>query len=358
MTSLKNLPIPFDNHKKLFWLIQRFRFYKNKQDRYSSILLILFSLLTTAVSFASQSQDADDFIEEIFEVKIPGFAGAYNASIIEYEEGYLMAFRTDACIPPIYLHFEDYYQYIGIIRLDENFQPKGSPYLCLGNRTYDPRLLDIDGTIYLIFASAGQTDCHSLMSSHLNMCTVHPATDAIVVQNVVELDAPCRQKWEKNWVPFVYKNKMHLAYTIVPHLVLRPSVLDGACEVVSNHYTYLHWPFGIIRGGTPALLVDGHYLAFFHSSISLNGTECMNYSIGAYTYSANPPFNILRSSVKPFSHPDFYSTERSIYTPSNVLFPGGFVVKDEKIYLCYGENDAVIKIMVLNKKALYKSLSP
>ncbi len=62
------------------------------------------------------------------------------------------------------------------------------------------------------------------------------------------------------------------------------------------------------------------------------------------------------ASTSPFVHPDFYSTPKNAKTQSEVIFPGGFVIKENKIFLCYGENDDAIKIMVLDKAALFSSM--
>lgn len=64
--------------------------------------------------------------------------------------------------------------------------------------------------------------------------------------------------------------------------------------------TYIRWEFGAPRGGTPALLVNGEYLAFFHSKkrVFKHGTTSKigTYFMGAYTFSSEPPFMLLRAS--------------------------------------------------------------
>lgn len=300
----------------------------------------------------------DTFIEDIIEIKIPGLKGAYNPSFIDFEDGYLMAFRYDTYKHPIALHLGDFYQYIGIVLLDKNFNPKGPWQPCIGNRTYDPRLLKIDDTIYMIFASASPSDPNSNLSSRLNLCTINYSEDGISIFNLNALNVSFQKKWEKNWVIFNYNHQILLEYEISPHVVLQPSLLNGSCiELIFDDNTkIIKWPFGIIRGGTPALLVDGKYLGFFHSSQVDPYTRKYTYYVGAYTFLNAPPFTIDQVSATPFFHPDFYSTPKNAKTHSRVVFPGGFVVKKDKIYLCYGENDDAIKIMVLDKKGLFDSM--
>ncbi len=214
----------------------------------------------------------------------------------------------------------------------------------------------------MIFASAAPSDPHSSLSSRLNLCTINYSEDGVSVGNLNPLTAPFQQKWEKNWVLFNYDSQIFTEYSISPHVILQPSLLDGSCikptfaEENNANHKIIKWPFGIIRGGTPAILVDGKYLGFFHSSHVSPRTKQYTYYIGAYTFSNAPPFTIDQVSSAPFFHPDFYSTPRNPKTNSLVIFPGGFVIKNDKFYLCYGENDDAIKIMVLDKEKLFASM--
>ncbi len=256
-------------------------------------------LIFIVVSVWSLSAEQSVFIEEIIEIKIPGLQGAYNPSLVDFEDGYLMVFRYDIYKEPIGSYVNDFYQYIGVILLDQNFNPKGPWQPCIGNRTYDPRLLKIDETIYMIFASPAPSDEHSCLSSRLNLCTVNYSEEGISVSNLNALNVSFQQKWEKNWVLFEYHNQLHLEYQISPHVILQPSLVDGSCDALifeenDNFTKTIKWPYGLIRGGTPALLVDGKYLGFFHSSQIDPDTHKYTYYIGAYTFLNAPPFTIER----------------------------------------------------------------
>jgi predicted GH43/DUF377 family glycosyl hydrolase len=117
------------------------------------------------------------------------------------------------------------------------------------------------------------------------------------------------------------------------------------------------WRWGEIRGGTPAALLDDEYFAFFHSSINLK-SDCtvnskLHYFIGAYTFSAQPPFEVIKISPSPL-------IAKGMYTKSNysmrVAFPGGYAVNNDDIYLAYGKDDWSIWIAKMSKKALLKSM--
>jgi predicted GH43/DUF377 family glycosyl hydrolase len=295
----------------------------------------------------------------VIEVKIPGVKGAYNATMIEYNEGYLMAFRYDVYTVPITQ--KTLKQNIGTILLDEKFRPKGPWHPCLGPDAYDPRLLKINDTIYMTFSSRDPLVPLEDPSCILNLCTLEDTGERFRINHHVILRAPFQLWWEKNWPPFEYRGKLLFEYTIYPQLIVDPSIENGLCEqVYDNTRIYPreedNWNFGEIRGGTPAVLVDDVYLGFFHSCLKDTATLKSVYYAGAYTFAKEPPFDLQTISPKPLQHPSLYTSPKTPLTDSNVLFPGGLVVKNDKIYVCCGENDGAIKILVINKGKLFKSL--
>ena len=77
--------------------------------------------------------------------------------------------------------------------------------------------------------------------------------------------------------------------------------------------------------------------------------------MGAYTFSAEPPFQVKRISPKPIVAEGFYSCSNA---EKRVIFPGGSIVSDDKIYVVYGKDDCEIWIATLDKNALMNSLIP
>lgn len=313
------------------------------------VLLFFFAL-------SLHCSSASGFIDRIFEISIPGYSGAYNPSIVECDGGYLLAFRYDTYVLPISAHLNDYKQYIGLVRLSEGFEPVGEAQLVLGDRAYDPRLIALQDRLYIIFAGPCPLECHSCLSSHLNLALICWSGSEFTVAFQIPLSVPFQKVWEKNWVPFVSEEELFLEYTINPQNVIKPSFETGICTPISKIKQKIHWPYGEIRGGTPAMKTRDGYLGFFHSSMRYVKRGPFTYYIGAYLFSSTPPFKLTKISKVPFFHSDFYSKKKNELTKSNVLFPGGFVEKKGKIYLLYGENDAAIKCMVIDKNKLLSTL--
>lgn len=95
-----------------------------------------------------------------------------------------MAFRYDKFVLPICNNQKHFQQHICLVRLNSDFKPIGQWVICkeLGNRAYDPRLVQVDNQIFLSFSSAGKNDPHSSLSSHLCLTlwldlAMHPLWD-------------------------------------------------------------------------------------------------------------------------------------------------------------------------------------
>ena len=120
----------------------------------------------------------------------------------------------------------------------------------------------------------------------------------------------------------------------------------------------------MLRGGTPGLLIDKEYLAFFHCSKGMatqqsEGKMMTHYFMGAYTYSASPPFALTRVSPKPIIGKNFYNGPmHNTWKPLRVVFPCGFVFDQKHIWIVYGRQDHETWVVKLDRNAFFKSLVP
>lgn len=168
------------------------------------------------------------------------------------------------------------------------------------------------------------------------------------------------QKWQKNWVPFEWNGVLLLSYSLNPHDILYPNFDTGKCLSIYKTQSFINWHFGGLRGGTPAILVNGEYLAFFHSSIYMSSpvSEDMprfHYFMGAYTFSSEPPFNITKMTALPIVGNGFYTYSGS---EKRVIFPGGYAVAEPYLHVAYGKDDCEIWIATIDKKLLQQILEP
>lgn len=295
------------------------------------------------------------------------FPGAHNPSLIKADPGFLLIFRD---IPD--RRNRPHISNVCIVRLNDSFEPISKPQVLntrqenskTPSQAEDARLFSYRGRIFLIWND--------------NIEVINPTTgdrrDMVIAELVFSddqfaLSAPLKlvydakyhlRLWQKNWVPFEWNNTLLLTYAINPHEILYPNLMNGSCYFCYETWAPIDWDLGPLRGSSSPQLIDGEYLSFFHSgtitaSPSSWDLPIWHYFMGAYTFSAEPPFEMTRISPHPIVGEGFYT--ESNYQ-KRVVFPGGFVVLGPYIYIAYGKDDQEIWIATLDKQALKSSLIP
>lgn len=171
---------------------------------------------------------------------------------------------------------------------------------------------------------------------------------------------------QKNWVPFEYNGAIHFIHTFYPLQVLEVIGRDangfGIMKyVVKDTDLYaipwkksFGWP---IRGGTAAIKVRGVYLTIFHAVTVL---DKLVYTMGALTFCAEPPFNILSMSKVPITKSLLYDGEWANSGVYYVVFPCGIQLSEDEqlLYISLGHNDRDTMVLKFEVDALLESLSP
>ena len=335
------------------------------------MIVILFCLLWGQVLFAfdfhygnvPQLQNvgfADGgIVKRNFIVTIPGVPHPYNPSIISHGDGYILALRHD-------FPFKGAQSTVALVKLDHDFKVKKSvQYLDTGyTSSEDPRLYQTKDGLFVIYTNISnrkRRECHMGVSQ----------IDTHELKGIKRFDLNFKlSKMEKNWTPFVHDGEPYFIYKYVPQLImkLKPGH-DGQVELIHGHRPLKpvrSWEqrWGPMRGGSSAIKVGDEYLTFFHSSFVSNGIRY--YVIGALTFNANPPFQMLRISPAPILFKGIYDmpvTSQVWFYPRNhlrVLFPGGVVKGNEDgrdvYYVFCGENDVAIRSVVIDRERLFNSL--
>lgn len=182
---------------------------------------------------------------------------------------------------------------------------------------------------------------------------------------------------EKNWVPFLYHSNIFFVYNVQPLVVIRfPSsalniyesnftVDEVHLEIVSEEKCHTnfksHWLYGHLRGGSPAVFVNGEYLAFFHSkSPPLGGWGLASYWVGAYTFTAEAPFAITKMSKVPIIKPEWYDGAWFDKANGYIVYPAGFVIKEfdniSYVMLSFSLQDRHGYLAKIPLQALYDSM--
>jgi predicted GH43/DUF377 family glycosyl hydrolase len=315
----------------------------------------------------AQSQD---FVIETRKIEIPGYPHAFNPGIIRWREQILMSFRI---IPDPKQNFTTE---LGLVFLNEDFEPITTPqllnlrdeYAIAPCRAEDARLLALGNRLFMIYDDNTEPKISKggfrMYVAELYYTGEHFIVDTI--ECLTDFEGESREIREKAWAPFDYQGRILLAYSILPHRIFHPR-LDGSgiCDTVALSRSPIEWDFGILRGGTPGLLDNSEYLAFFHSSKSMatvhsDGKTILHYFMGAYTFSNEPPFAITAISPSPIIGKGFYNgiNYAHYWKPVRCVFPCGYIFDEKFIWIAYGRDDHECWIAKLDKKGLLESLEP
>ncbi len=331
--------------------------------------MFILTTQTPLIALINLEATTQDFILETKKIEIPGYPHAFNASVIRWQDSLLLGFRV---IPDPKSSFTSY---LGIAHLDEDFQVIGDPQILVNRDQYslapsraeDPRLLTVGNRLYMVYSDNEEPKI-SKGGFRVYIAELRQDQGYFSMQNIECLsryEGESRAIREKNWVPFDCQGSLLLAYSLLPHLIFHPIHGTGSCETVASTTGSIQWDWGILRGGTAALLERDEYLAFFHSSKEMEtahseGKRVLHYFMGAYTFSRHPPFEITQMSPEPIIGKKFYKGPiyKPYWHPVRVVFPGGFVMDDTHIWVTYGRQDHEIWVTKLDKKGLLDSLRP
>lgn len=328
----------------------------------ASLILLAFSFIGSSLCATVDLEcSTQDFVVSTKRIVIPGYDDAFNPSLIRWEDKILLCFRTrDPQTGRATL--------IGFVWLDEDFSLISGPSLLQieGEHIQDPRLFVLSNRLYMAYSDLFYT----LNGSMRRMCLAEVLFEgtgfyASEPEFLLEFEGDGNRKFEKNWTPFIYNDALLLSYTLFPHKVMLPHFREGKCTTLNlTQVEAPSWKWGEIRGGTPAHLIDGHYLAFFHSSIEMksvqsDGNKMPHYFMGAYAFSSKPPFKMMAISPEPIIGKEFYNGKvHKTWKPLRVVFPGGYIFDSRHIHIAYGRQDHEVWIVTLDRAGLMHSLLP
>ena len=337
---------------------------------YRFFILFLLWTYSCNASLDLETGKVQDFVIETKQIILNEYPTALNPSIVRWKDRFLMSFRI---IPG---RTQKYTSHVGLVFLDKNFNPISKPQILqlrdphsrVPSRAEDARLLVVGGShLYIVY---DDNPYPALSRGGFRMYVADLKWDGkeFSVHNkkcLSEYEGQDSNVREKSWVPFDYKGKLHLAYSLMPHIIFFPNLKAGACTTVSSSLSKTNWNHGTLRGGTPALQIGNEYLSFFHSSkamttIHSHDKKALHYFMGAYTFSTCPPFAITRISPEPIIGKGFYSGMSYVpyHHPVKVIFPCGFVSNEKYIWVLYGRDDYENWVVKLDRVGLLKSLLP
>lgn len=293
----------------------------------------------------------------------------FNCSIVEYEDGYLLVYRTDLkneklkrwCVY-INLHIvklNKKYKVIGeskTLKLFTNpktFLDKYIKELPQGHHCEDPRMIVFRNKIYLFY-----TDGFKQLLALINL-------DTLDIEHSDYLQTPFSTQYEKNWTPLIKNNELYIVYGYQPLFTIiklnnnNPYIIDS---IISQN-TLLNnvWKYGDIRGGSPWIKThdDKYYISMFHSSKALTpiieyskvyfgGIILLNMDMKPVAISKIP---VIRGEIQSFT---IERLNKNIF----VVFPCGIIYdyNKQKYIFSFGYNDTECRLLEIGYEKIYDNL--
>lgn len=323
-----------------------------------SLIGLYFFFLPTEKRVPPLEGLAQEAIVQTKRIRIPGFAKAFNPSLISYKEGYLLSFRIRHRLASPESRKKDV-SFLGVVRLDKRFRvlPRTAQQLevisyapHVSSTAEDARLFLIEDRIFCIF--------NDFLPSKKEGCALYcgELVETAGKWALKEAAKPLRYARaipiEKNWSPFVAEGKLYLIYSDAPRVILGVDVDSGQCTEVVRSECHWEWQWGEIRGGTPAVAMGDRFLTFFHSSLPVQKGRV--YAMGAYLFDTRFPFQPQAITPFPLGRKEDYTRENR----HNVVFPGGLVIQNDRIHVAWGKNNKQICITTFDTPKLMDALCP
>ena len=341
-----------------------------------SFFALALSLNCSACAYQGNLEESPQtFVLDIKRIRIPGHSTAFNPSIVRWNGRLLMCFREIIEIQKVVSSqvFCSAESRLGLVFLDEEFNPVGEVQLLdlcteeISSRVDDPRLVIVGEKLFLIYSDNIDKE---VTQGGFRVYVVELAFNGLVFEieqqeKMSQFQNEDQHRREKNWSPFEYSGSLLLVYSLSPHKVLYPLLGLETCVTIGNTWPELFWKWGELRGGTPAILVEGEYLSFFHSSLDMisdhsQGESALHYFMGAYTFRNELPFAITGMSLEPIVAKGFYSGEsyQPYWKPVQVVFPCGLIEEGPYLWVTYGRQDHEMWVAKIDKRGLLDSLWP
>ncbi len=335
--------------------------------RYWNCFVLIIALMNCFILNAHNGAGfkKEAIVIESVHIPLDDFPKSHNPSLMKIDQGFLLTFRYLPDSKKLHI------SRIGVMILDENFNRISQPHLLdtrlIGlspSQSEDARVFAVNGQMYLIFTdNLDVTSPTNKQRRDMYLCKLHYVDGEFFAGLPLKLYHETEYhkfNWQKNWVGFDWQGQLMLIYAPHPHEILYPNLHTGECCSIYKTSPKINWEWGTMRGGTAPIMVDGEYLAFFHSaivtsSLASQGKKMWHYYMGAYTFSAEPPFAMTSISPVPVVGENYYTVSKF---EKRVVFPGGVVDCGEHLLVAYGKDDSQVWITKINKEALKASMVP
>ena len=324
------------------------------------------------MSFVSKSADKPALVPEAWKnISADGFYNFNPALVSDGKNGFIMAYR--------FIAKSDLNRRIAVCRLDSDMNVIPGSAVNFSDLVQfadsetdshsrqwfaDPRLFNLQGKTWMVWNDGNRSEGnHQYMIELALSGELKPAGPAReICMN------GSRRKNEKNWSFFEAQDKVWAVYSINPHVILSVD-LNAESKVVCQVELSIDWTsrysehFGAFRGGAQPVKVGDKFINLVHSSFNM--PEGREYVAAVYEFSSVYPFGPVRELPVPvdFGIPkiteSISETENKLNPNTTlVVYPTGFVVEGEKVWISAGINDSEMTLVQGTLKDLTSGMTP
>jgi predicted GH43/DUF377 family glycosyl hydrolase len=264
---------------------------------------------------------------------------------------------------------------IAIGELDHTFSQKGgATYYRDGEQVegldvqyIDPRLVRVGEDIYMVYCRQINRPTRALSEACLHLAKLvnegglwKVATDKKLIFDGAEefyQKGLVQKGFEKNWMPFSENGRLYFIYLMEPeHVVLESNLETGQLQICSRTENPFKKEVNAPRGSSPAVFDEelGQWITCYHyvfpTTRKITGKQVDAYFFGAYTFSKEAPYTILRRTPGPLMGDGLYNNFHKI------IFPTSLVRDGEDYLIFYGDDDVKNKVARISRKELIASM--
>jgi hypothetical protein len=225
---------------------------------------------------------------------------------------------------------------------------------------HDPRILVENDTSFIVSYGVHLGQFPNGVSKQC-LVKANIVGNKTIFEESILMDYPGGQD-QKNWIPFYSEKRLLFIQSISPFHVVE-LVGEEIQTVVKNNETDIPWKGWHgwpLRGGTPAILVRGVYLSFFHVCFMFQFPyKLRSYFMGALTFCPKPPFHFHSMSSHPIIKEHLYDGPWVNIKVDYVIFPTGITLDPDgkHLWLSFGWQDIHGKIVKIDIDELMASLT-
>ncbi len=188
------------------------------------------------------------------------------------------------------------------------------------------------------------SDTNPLGNFQISLCKLgnKEFADSVHVKKLVPLFGPDPNRCEKNWVPFIKDNAMHVIYTYDPFIMYKPNMETGECEKVLE-YTPSH-DFSQFRGSAAPVAFDEGYLMVVHEVVLMHDySRCYLHRFlyldkDFIVQKVSKPFTFFHQGI------EFCSSATIDHLGKDLVLSLG--VEDREAYLCLVDLETIRSMLV------------